>query len=128
MRTTFRALCLVVGIATLCSAAYAQFAQRGSVNGFVTDSSGAFVQGAKITLKDLDRNQVLTGQTNSAGRYEFSQLNFGKYQVVVEQSGFKKAESQVLESLRRHAFTGLGKRKRRGHDRAAAGGYRKRLL
>jgi len=97
MRTTFRALCLVVGIATLCSAAYAQFAQRGSVNGFVTDSSGAFVQGAKITLKDLDRNQVLTGQTNSAGRYEFSQLNFGKYQVVVEQSGFKKAESQVLD-------------------------------
>lgn len=88
---------LVLGcILLIATLAFGQFAQRGSISGLVMDPSGALISGATVTLKDLDRNQVTTTQTNSAGRYDFTQLTFGNYEVHVTQTGFKTATSSVL--------------------------------
>jgi hypothetical protein len=44
--------------------AKAQFAQRSSISGFVTDSSKAPIVGAKVTLKDLDRSDNTAGRSS----------------------------------------------------------------
>src|SRR6201999_1106604 len=74
-----------------------QFAQRSSISGFVTDSSKAAIVGAKVTLRDLDRNQTQTTSTDSSGQYAFSDLTIGHYVVQAEQSGFRPVESQPVD-------------------------------
>ena len=75
---------------------FAQFSQRGSIGGIVTEASGAVVPKATVTLLDLGRNQTSTATTDASGHYEFSQLLPGNYQVSVEMAGFKKSLSEPL--------------------------------
>ena len=76
---------------------FAQFSQRGSIGGVVTEASGAVVPGASVTLLDLGRNQTFTSRTDASGAYAFSELLPGTYQVSVESSGFKKTVSEHLQ-------------------------------
>ena len=69
----------------------------GGLSGAVTDSSGAVVSGATVTLVGPQGTQKLT--TNSQGRFAASALTPGYYDVTVEKPGFKKAvakHSQVV--------------------------------
>jgi hypothetical protein len=77
-------------------ASFAQFSQRGSISGLVTEASGAVVPHAPVTLLDLGRNQTASTNTDASGHYEFSQLLPGNFQVSVELSGFKKLLSGPL--------------------------------
>lgn len=81
----------------LTVSAVAQFSQRGSIGGVVTDASGAVVPQASVTLLDVQRNQTTKQTTNAAGRYEFSQLLPGTYTVSIEAAGFNKTVSDPLE-------------------------------
>ncbi len=60
----------------------------GSVNGTVTDSTGAIVVGAKVTAMNIDTNIVTAGETNSAGVYSIRFLQVGRYTVAIESAGF----------------------------------------
>jgi Carboxypeptidase regulatory-like domain/TonB dependent receptor len=80
----------------ITSQATAQFSLRGSINGVVTDESGAVVQDADVTLTDTERNQTYKTKTNSEGLYAFANLTFGRYQVTVERPGFSKAVSGAI--------------------------------
>jgi len=84
----FAALTLVVGLA------HAQY--RASIQGVVTDPSGAVVSGATVTLKNLDTNQIQVATTNDAGIYNFSALPPNRFSITVEKEGFKK---KVLENV-----------------------------
>jgi len=97
MRTpSSRFLILLPILFVLTLASFAQFSQRGSISGVVTEASGALVPKATVTLLDLGRNQTSTAATDASGHYEFSQLLPGNYRVSVEIPGFKKSESQPL--------------------------------
>ena len=69
----------------------AQVAGRGSLSGLVTDSSGAAVPSASVTLTNTATGVVLHGQTSSSGLYSFISLIPGTYQLQVSQSGFQTA-------------------------------------
>ena len=84
---------------------HAQFAQRGSINGVVTDPSGALTAEVRVTLTDLQRNQTSTTTTDSSGHYVFSQLLLGSYQLAVEASGFKKSISGPIAALQKIVLT-----------------------
>ncbi len=61
-----------------------------SISGTVTDTSGARVKGAKVTITNTDRNHVeRTLTTNSEGFYTATALPLGTYTVQVESGGFK---------------------------------------
>ncbi|HMS38644.1 MAG TPA: carboxypeptidase-like regulatory domain-containing protein [Pyrinomonadaceae bacterium] len=60
------------------------------VTGIVTDSSGAVVPDAKITLINQGTNSSLTTQTSNGGVYVFDLVQPGTYTVTVEKTGFKK--------------------------------------
>src|ERR1039458_5389362 len=70
--------------------AAAQEATNGSISGTITDSTGAVIKGATITLTNTDRGtDVRTVTTNSAGYYTAPSLPLGTYTVKVEDKGFK---------------------------------------
>jgi hypothetical protein len=57
--------------------------------GLVTDSSGAAVLGAKVTITRVATAQVLQHETNSAGEFSFPLVEIGEYTVRVEKQGFR---------------------------------------
>jgi len=63
----------------------------GLITGIITDSSGAAVPGAQVTVVNPATNESRTVQTAEAGAYTVGPLRIGTYDVSVEQSGFKKA-------------------------------------
>ena len=64
----------------------------GVITGAVTDSGGAAVVGAKVTLLDQQTNQTREQMTSTAGIYEFRALPRGLYTIQTEMAGFKKNE------------------------------------
>src|SRR5580698_5980242 len=91
-----RLMILPASLFVLTLASFAQFSQRGSISGVVTEASGAVVPKAPVMLLDLGRNQTSTASTDATGHYEFSQLLPGSYQVSVEVAGFRKSVSARL--------------------------------
>src|SRR5438270_10079331 len=63
-----------------------------TINGTVTDPSGAVIAGAKVTATDTQRGTQYTDSTNSDGRYTISNVAIGTYTVKVETPGFQSAE------------------------------------
>jgi Carboxypeptidase regulatory-like domain/TonB dependent receptor len=63
-----------------------------TVTGTVTDTSGAVVAGAVVTVKSVERGVVYTAATNDSGLYHVSQLPVGNYEVRVEKPGFSSVE------------------------------------
>lgn len=61
----------------------------GSILGSVTDSSGASVVGATVTLKNAGTNATQTATTGAGGNYSFVNLNPGTYSVTASQAGFQ---------------------------------------
>ena len=92
--TPFPALILVVLFCA--SAAFAQTATTGAVLGKVTDSSGAVVAGAQVTLTDAATNLARTQMTNDDGQFTFAGVIPGTYQLKVSAKSFKAA---VLDAL-----------------------------
>jgi hypothetical protein len=64
----------------------------GRILGTVTDSTGATVTGAVVTVTDVERGAVRTFSTESGGGYTASNLQPGQYKVRVEAKGFKTVE------------------------------------
>jgi len=85
------ALLFVAGVPCLTlatsSPAFAQQA-AGAITGTVTDSSGAALPNATVTVRDVDRGTTWTAATNDAGIYEFPQVTAGTVEVTVQASGF----------------------------------------
>ena len=62
----------------------------GTVSGVLTDPTGAVIQGAKVTLLDLDKGYKFNAKSDSAGRYLFVSIPPGLYSVTAEMQGFEK--------------------------------------
>lgn len=62
---------------------------RGTILGTVTDSSGAAVLGATVTIKNLDTGLTRTVVTGEDGSYAAPELPIGNYSITVDKEGFK---------------------------------------
>ncbi len=60
-----------------------------SILGTVTDSSGAVVVGAKVTVTQVGTGLKRETLTSSTGDYNFPLLDVGEYELKVEMPGFK---------------------------------------
>jgi hypothetical protein len=63
-------------------------ATDAALDGFVSDPSGAIIQGAKIIAINLATSQVRETSTDRNGYYRFPLLQVGEYQIVVSAGGF----------------------------------------
>jgi len=67
----------------------------GSIQGTITDPSGAVVPGAKISITNKATSQAISTGTTSSGTYTSGALVPGDYTVRVEAPGFKALTATV---------------------------------
>ena len=83
---------LLCCLLTVASSVWAQTSSTGALTGTTTDSSGAVVVNAMVTITSLDTNQSRTETTGRDGTYKFSLLPPGNYRVKFEATGFTSVE------------------------------------
>ena len=81
--------CLVL-ILVGASSAYAQI-DTGSILGTVSDSSGARINGATVTLVNEGTNATLATTSGEDGGYKFTPVRVGSYKLTVTTQGFQTA-------------------------------------
>jgi hypothetical protein len=83
----------------LLLAPLAVYAQNyaGSVNGTVTDPSGAAVAGATVTLRNVGTNATSQTTTTDLGAYSFPVVNVGRYEITVKAGSFKEFVAKNVE-------------------------------
>ena len=84
-RLAFIILCSVL----LCGAQAFGQGTSSTLSGTVTDSQGAVVPGANISIKNVDTGQVRQVSTDGSGYYRVEALPVGHYEVRAEHPGFK---------------------------------------
>jgi len=103
MRTSRRGKTCVAGVAALLAlivlGAYPAYAQtfRGTILGTVTDTSGAAIAGATVSIQNVDTGLVRTVQTATDGTYVMPELPVGNYRVTVDKKGF---QTSVTDGVR----------------------------
>jgi hypothetical protein len=60
----------------------------GSVQGAVTDATGAVVPGVRVTVRNMDTGVALTTESNSAGVYFVGEVRPGRYELQGTAPGF----------------------------------------
>lgn len=89
-------LCLLLALSgCLWPARAQQTITSATLSGRVEDTNGAAISGATLTIKNLANNQQLTTASDALGRYRFSYLPVGSYQLTVEQSGFSSIKERL---------------------------------
>ncbi|MGA8230141.1 MAG: TonB-dependent receptor [Candidatus Acidiferrales bacterium] len=83
------AVAIVLFLSATSFSLYAQD-NSGTLQGTVTDSSGAAVAGADVTGKNLDTGLTQKTVTTDAGLYSLPNLPVGNYSVTIEKQGMKK--------------------------------------
>src|SRR5690349_4732010 len=86
-------LLLILALATCCPAQQ----DSGGLVISVRDPNGAVVPGAKVTVTNVDTNQVFAGATAETGDFTASPLRPGHYRAAVERDGFQRAVSEAID-------------------------------
>ncbi|HRH45445.1 MAG TPA: carboxypeptidase-like regulatory domain-containing protein, partial [Pyrinomonadaceae bacterium] len=75
------------------------FAQsdRGSIRGTVTDSSGALVTGATVSVNNIATNDNREVTTSDEGIFVFPELKAGLYTVTISAIGFRKTSVENVK-------------------------------
>ncbi len=108
-RTAFK---FVVFAALISPSLYSQ-AVSGNIIGTVTDSTGAAISGAQITVANAATGFSAQTATNESGNYTAADLGPGNYTVKISQPGFQRFEQQnvivnVSQSSRADASLKVG--------------------
>lgn len=85
-RSALAALLLV--LVTVCETVDAQSSSAGSIEGAVTDATGAVVPGAGITVRNLATDAAYVTTTDGSGAFRFLIVAVGHYELRAERSGF----------------------------------------
>ena len=90
----------------------------GSIVGNVTDSTGAAVPGATVTIEQAETKLTRELVTDAAGAYHFTAVPSGTYSVTVTMTGFRIVQPPGCPG---HAQLGGARRREAG----ASGSWRK---
>jgi hypothetical protein len=86
-----------LAIVLLCAVGVTGQTNRGGISGTVTDTAGAVVPGATVTITNLGTNQTLKLTTSPGGAYSATSLEPVTYRITVEAAGFRRA---AVESVK----------------------------
>ncbi len=97
----FSAILLIFAALVFTSSGNAQIGGTGSLQGTVTDPSGAVIANAVVTATNTATNAVSTQKTSDAGFYSIAALRAGTYTVEVSGAGFQRLSQQnvVIDAL-----------------------------
>ena len=91
MTHSSRLVARVLGVAMLLAASVVpgRAQTEGGISGLVTDSSGAAIPGATVTVTNTATSGTRNTTTNAEGLYTFPAMPPGVYELKVELQGFK---------------------------------------
>ncbi|MBI3683391.1 MAG: TonB-dependent receptor [Acidobacteria bacterium] len=87
-----KASILILGFSVILAGQFV----RGTIQGIVTDSTGAVIPGVQVTLTNLGTNEVRITRSDERGDYTFPALLPGRYSVQSEMPAFK---TQVVTNI-----------------------------
>ncbi len=87
-------LSVVFAVALLAGSALAQ-SETGQISGKVSDSNGAVVAGAAVSLRSAETGAQRTATTNDDGVYAITNLQPGVYEITVQAANFAKSTQRV---------------------------------
>ncbi|MBA3693265.1 MAG: TonB-dependent receptor, partial [Acidobacteria bacterium] len=96
-RNLFFALAVCLSLSGL---SFAQDDTAATINGQVTDSSGAAVANASVVVANTETGASRTVQADNDGNYSVSPLIPGQYTITVEQSGFKRYVQNITLNVK----------------------------
>jgi outer membrane receptor protein involved in Fe transport len=67
-----------------------------TISGVVTDTTGAALTDARVTLRDIATGREIVADTDAQGRYTFDVAAVGTYLVVVRRAGFSESARTVI--------------------------------
>src|SRR5215510_7323737 len=88
-----RSLWLLFALTITCSVSLAQF--TSAIEGTVTDSNGAVVNKAVVTIKSSSTGIERTVETSDSGYFRISSLPAAPFTIIIKASGFKTAQKEV---------------------------------
>jgi len=86
----FMRLCVLLVAGSTATLAFGQNANTGEIKGLVQDSTGAVVEGVKVTIINVQTGVSIVSATNSAGIYDVPSVPTGLYTVSFSKAGFKE--------------------------------------
>lgn len=89
MKTSLRLLAALIITLGSFAIAFPQ-SSTGSISGTVSDERQAVVPGATVTIKNTETGFTRSGTSDSEGRYRFTAVPVGSYEVSVEAANFAK--------------------------------------
>ena len=92
-RRVLRAAVIAVSLSGISSAQVG----RATLQGTVTDASGAIIAAVQVTAKHTETGTTTVTSTNDAGLFVFPGVPVGPYEVQVEARGFKKSVSSGIQ-------------------------------
>src|SRR5215472_3497242 len=92
-------LAIVGGLLFSSTGLRGQATASSTVQGTITDQTGAVIGKADVTLTAKETGVVRTSKTNNAGEYRFDGLTAGFYTIRATASGFTTGEVNQVELL-----------------------------
>src|ERR1700733_14433317 len=90
MRNLLRFAFLLYVVPCLSPAGFAQSRNTGEIRGTITDTTGAVVAGATVTVANIDTGESKDFVTNQDGIYDTVSTPAGNYTITFTAKGFKK--------------------------------------
>jgi Carboxypeptidase regulatory-like domain/TonB dependent receptor len=101
-------LCFIAALAIITLPGTPALAQtdRATLEGTITDASGATISGAKVRIEAVATGLTQERISNNSGAYRFPATAVGEYRVSVRNSGFKTKELErvILEIGETHTL------------------------
>jgi hypothetical protein len=91
-------------ISLTCGAGGFAQSTQATILGTVTDSTGAAVPNATVTIIDTDENVSRTVKTDKSGNYQALDLSAGTYSLKIEAAGFAAEQETGLVLVARQQF------------------------
>ena len=89
MANRWLAIMFCIAIFLFAAKAHSQLAGTGSIQGSITDATGAVIQNATVTTINVATQVRHTAVTGSNGLYSFPNMDIGTYTVEVTVQGFE---------------------------------------
>jgi len=92
----FRSVCIFAALLlVMASCTFSQSITTADAVGVITDSSGAIVPGATVTIKSTESGETRTVTTNDQGQYRFPLMKPGEYVLTASSKGLKSNITKI---------------------------------
>ena len=105
IRRWLHSLTALLPILLLASVSLVAQTFRGSINGTITDPTGAVIPGAKVTATDVATGVVRDTVSSGAGEFLFNDLPQDSYNIKVGVPGFRNTEITGVQVLAGKIYT-----------------------